>query len=271
MNRNKIEQVFNLREKVVLVTGAAGLIGSRFCQVLAQAGARLVAADIQEQKVGALVQDLQRSGLKAQSFPTDITSQESVRALLAQIKEQFGQLDVLVHCAAMDPKFDKVNKQKQTVGFEEYPLELWQQAMHVNLTGTFLCVQEAARLMVQQGWGNMVLVSSIYGMVAPDQRIYAKGFFKPPYYSVSKAGILGLTRYVASYYAGKNIRVNALSPGGIYHDHDELFVREYSNRTMLNRMADVSELEGALLFLASDASSYMSGANLVVDGGWTAW
>ena len=117
----------------------------------------------------------------------------------------------------------------------------------------------------------MVLVSSIYGMVAPDQRIYQKGLFKPPYYSVSKAGILGLTRYVASYYRGKNIRINALSPGGIYNDHDEQFVKEYSARTILNRMSDVSELNGALLFLASDASSYMTGANLVVDGGWTAW
>jgi len=268
---SKIEQVFNLKNKVVLVTGAAGLIGSRFCKALAEAEAKVAVADIQEQKTLTLAQELQTQGFQAAGFPVDITSPSSIRGMMNRIKNNFGQLDVLVHCAAMDPKFDRANMKKHNASFEDFPLEIWQQAIDVNLTGAFLCVQEAARAMVKQKHGVMVLVSSIYGIVAPDQRMYQKGLFKPPYYSVSKAGILGLTRYVASYYAGKNIRINALSPGGIYNDHEEQFVREYSSRTILNRMADVSELEGALLFLASDASSYMTGANLVVDGGWTAW
>lgn len=268
---SKIEQIFNLQNKVILVTGAAGLIGSKFCRVLAETGAIVAVADIQEQKTFALAQELQNQGFQAAGFSVDITSLKSVHEMVAQIVSRFGRLDVLVHCAAMDPKFDRANRKEHTAGFEDFPLEVWQQALDVNLTGAFLCVQEAARVMLKQKQGVMVLVSSIYGMVAPDQRIYQKGLFKPPYYSVSKAGILGLTRYVASYYAGKNIRINALSPGGIYNDHEEAFVREYSSRTILNRMADVSELEGALLFLASNASSYMTGANLVVDGGWTAW
>ena len=266
-----IEQIFNIKDKVILVTGAAGLIGSKFCAVLAEAGAKVAAADLQEEKTLAIAKELQAKQFQAAGFQVDITSQESVRQMMEQIVERFGRLDVLVHCAALDPKFDKANKEKQTTGFEDFPIELWQKALDVNLTGAFLCTQEAARIMAKQGSGAIVLVSSIYGMVAPDQRIYQKGLFKPPYYSVSKAGILGLTRYVASYYWGKNIRVNALSPGGIYNDHDDQFVKEYSARTILNRMSDVSELNGALLFLASDASSYMTGANLVVDGGWTAW
>jgi NAD(P)-dependent dehydrogenase (short-subunit alcohol dehydrogenase family) len=268
---SKVEQVFDLHEKVVLVTGAAGLVGSDFCKTLAETGAKVAAADIQEQKISALVRNLQTQGFQVQDFTVDIADQNSVRNMVDQIVSCFGHLDVLVHCAALDPKFDRENQQRHTAEFENFPLELWQQAMDINLTGAFLCVREAARVMAEQKKGVMVLVSSIYGIVAPDQRIYQHGLFKPPYYSVSKAGILGLMRYVASYYAGQNIRVNALSPGGIYNDHAEEFVREYSSHTILNRMANVSELEGALLFLASDASSYMTGANLVVDGGWTAW
>lgn len=266
-----IEKTFNIKDKVILVTGAAGLIGSRFCEVLAGSGAKVAAADLQKEKTLALAKELEEKQFQAAGFEVDITSQESVHQMMERIVECFGRLDVLVHCAALDPKFDKANKGKQTSGFEDFPLELWQKALDVNLTGAFLCVQEAARFMAKQGSGVMVLVSSIYGMVAPDQHIYQKGLFKPPYYSVSKAGILGLTRYVASYYRGKHIRINTLSPGGIYNDHDEQFVEKYSARTILNRMGDVSELNGALLFLASDASSYMTGANLVVDGGWTAW
>ncbi len=268
---SRVDQIFNLNDKVVLVTGAAGLIGSRFCQVLAESGAKVAAADLQKEKVLNLVKKIAGGHSQAAGFQVDITSAESVHQLMEETLARFGRLDVLVHCVALDPKFDKANMEKQTVGFEDFPLELWQKALDVNLTGAFLCVQEAARIMAGQSSGVMVLISSIYGMVAPDQRIYPEGLFKPPYYSVSKAGILGLTRYVASYYAGKNIRINALSPGGIYNDHAEPFVKEYSRRTILNRMADVSELDGALLFLASDASSYMTGANLVVDGGWTAW
>jgi len=147
--------------------------------------------------------------------------------------------------------------------------------LDVNLTGMFLCAQAAVKPMLEQNHGVIINICSTYGLVGPDQRIYQRPGqeqqFKPVYYSVSKAGVLGLTRYLATYYAGKNIRANALTPGGVYNQHQEPFLTNYNYRTVMGRMAAQDEMNGALLLLASDASSYMTGANLVVDGGWTAW
>ena len=194
--------------------------------------------------------------------------------------DAFGHLDILVNSAALDPKFDLGHRDSDqhrfgSGAFEDFPLAAWDQALAVNLTGAFLCCQAVARPMLSQGGGVIVNLSSIYGLSAPDQRLYQRpgepARFKPVYYSVTKAGILGLTQYLAAYYAGKNIRVNALSPGGVYNGHDPAFVQSYSARAILGRMAEKDELNGALLFLVSEASAYMTGANLVVDGGWTAW
>ena len=176
----------------------------------------------------------------------------------------------------MDPKFDAENLEKQKGNaFETYPLDAWKQALDVNLTGMFLCCQAAVKPMLDQDHGVLINICSTYGLVGPDNRIYEKPgqpqSYKPVFYSVTKAGVLGLTHYLATYYAGKNIRSNALTPGGVYVNHDELFVKNYSARTVIGRMAHQDEMNGALLFLASEASSYMTGANLVVDGGWTAW
>ncbi|MCJ7511497.1 MAG: SDR family oxidoreductase, partial [Anaerolineales bacterium] len=177
--------------------------------------------------------------------------------------------------AALDPKFDREHSDRPAGAFEDFPLDAWNQALAVNLTGAFLCAQAVAPIMLPQGRGVIVNICSTYGLVGPDQRIYQRTGeaprFKPVVYSVTKAGILGLTRYLATYYAGQGIRVNALTPGGVFNDHDDQFVHNYSARTVLGRMAHKDEMNGALLFLASDASSYMTGANLVVDGGWTAW
>jgi 2-deoxy-D-gluconate 3-dehydrogenase len=280
--------MFDLHGRVAVVTGGAGLLGNQFCQTLAQAGAQVVVADLDGRRAQEVAQDLQA----AISVEVDVTSPESVQRMVNLTLETFGRLDILVNSAALDPKFDPANRmnyirlasvrspagssQPSAWGsFEDYPLELWNQAIQVNLTGPFLCSQAAVKPMLTQGKGVIVNIASMYGIVGPDQRIYQKAGepiqYKPAYYSVTKAGILGLTRYLATYYAGKNIRVNALSPGGVYNNHDEEFLQAYSTRTVLGRMARVDEMNGALLFLASDASSYMTGANLVVDGGWTAW
>jgi 2-deoxy-D-gluconate 3-dehydrogenase len=184
-------------------------------------------------------------------------------------------VDVLVNSAAIDPKFDASHSGLDDSAFETYPVELWRKALDVNLTGAFLCSQAVSAAMLKQGSGSIINLCSMYGLVGPDQRLYEKEGspmrYKPVFYPVTKAGILGLTRYLATYFAGKGIRANALTPGGIYNDNDEVFVKNYSARAVMGRMARKDEMNGALLFLASDASSYMTGSNLVVDGGWTAW
>jgi NAD(P)-dependent dehydrogenase (short-subunit alcohol dehydrogenase family) len=273
---------FNLSGKVAIVTGGPGLLGREFCRTLAEAGAKVVVADINADGVNALTTRLIKDGFHALGIATDVTQPESVKALVEETLATFGRLDVLVNSAALDPKFDPealaelAQPGAISGAFEDYPLNAWQSALDVNLTGMFLCCQAAVRpMLAAEKKGSIINICSTYGLVAPDQRIYQRDgrqtSYKPVYYSVTKAGVLGLTRYLAAYYAGTDIRVNALTPGGIFNNHDEVFLNAYSARTIMGRMADKDEMNGALLFLASDASSYMTGSNLVVDGGWTAW
>ena len=282
MNPDNILQKFNLSGKVAIVTGAPGLLGQEFCRTLAEAGASVVVADINADGVNALATTLIKSGTHALGVATDVTQPESVHALLQETLETFGHLDILVNSAALDPKFDpealaEMSKRGAVSGaFEDYPLESWRTALDVNLTGMFLCCQAAVKPMLAQGKkGSIINICSTYGLVAPARRIYQRegvqASAKPAHDSVTKAGVLGLTRYLSAYYAGTDIRVNALTPGGIFNNHDEVFLKAYTTRTVMGRMANKDEMNGALLFLASDASSYMTGSNLVVDGGWTAW
>ena len=270
--------LFDLSGRTAVVTGGAGLLGSEFCISLAQAGARVAIVDRNSSSGAELAESIRKQGFEAISIETDITNPESVQQMAATTLNTFGRLDILVNSAALDPKFDPQHHTQETHGsgaFEDFPLEAWNQAVNVNLTGAFLCCQAVSKPMLEQGSGVMINVSSIYGVVAPDQRVYQRPSkppqFKPVYYSVTKAGILGLTRYLAAYFAGKKIRVNALTPGGVFNGHDDDFIQAYSARSVMGRMAKKDEMNGALLFLASDASAYMTGANLVVDGGWTAW
>ena len=289
----KMAELFDLPSREAVVTGGGGLLGAEFCKALGGAGAATVIADIYEaaaNKIAASLNklepksDRQSHNLtnKALAVQVDVTAKESEQTLIQSKVAEFSKKAILVNSAALDPKFDlrgdeelNGNLDPLSTEFEEYPLESWNQAIDVNLTGTFLCCQEAGQQMRAQGGGVIINVCSIYGLVGPDQRIYKRDGerpqFKPAYYSVTKAGVLGLTSYLATYYAGKNIRVNALTPGGVYNDHDDEFLTAYSARTVMGRMAEKDEMNGALLFLASDASSYMTGGNLVVDGGWTAW
>lgn len=272
---NELPAAFNLEGKVALITGSAGLLGAEFSRTLGRAGATLALVDLDAETNERFSNEIAQAGQNVLAITADVTEPGSVRELVDQVLEQYGRLDILVNSAAMDPKFDPEHHGEHARTFEDYPLEAWSQALQVNLTGLFLMTQAAVRPMLEQKGGVIVNICSIYGLVAPDQRIYQRPDraveYKPVYYSVTKAGVLGLTRYLASYYAGKNIRVNALTPGGVFNQHDEVFVEQYAARTMLGRMARRDEMNAALLFLASDASSYMTGANLVVDGGWTAW
>ncbi len=273
-----IQEKFDLSGRVAVVTGGAGLLGAEFSRTLAEGGAAVAVVDLNAQAAQKVAGALCEAGYQAQGYATDITDPAAVQALTASVIKDYGRLDILVNSAALDPKFDASASAKGIApgNFEDYPLEQWNAAMGVNLTGMFLVTQACVKPMLRQGKrGSIINICSTYGLNGPDQRIYIKDgqrvAFKPVYYTVTKAGVLGFTKYLAAYYAGTEIRVNALTPGGVFNNHEEYFVRNYSAKTILGRMARKDEMNGALLFLASDASSYMTGNNLVVDGGWTAW
>jgi len=273
---SNVMEKFSMAGSVAIVTGAAGLLGRQFSRTLAQAGAKVLLADLNVNAAQAQADTIRAEGLSAVACSVNVTDPQSTKAMVKKTIDLFGRLDVLVNSAALDPKFDPQNQSAQSANaFENYSLQSWRDTMDVNLTGMFLVSQAAVVPMLVQEQGVIVNISSIYGLVGPDQSIYCisgeREKFKPVDYSVTKAGVLGLTRYLAAYYAGKNIRVNALTPGGVYNEHDEGFVKNYSARAVMGRMAEIDEMNGAMLFLASNASSYMTGANLIVDGGWTAW
>jgi len=273
-----IQQKFDLTGRVAVVTGGVGLLGAEFCRTLAEAGASVAVVDLNASASQGTADTLTKSGYNALAIPADITKPDSVNAMVEKVLSEFGRLDILVNSAALDPKFDPDAAKKGIApgAFEDYPLAQWNAAMNVNLTGMFLVTQACVKPMIAQGKkGSVINICSTYGLNGPDQRIYIKDgqrvAFKPVYYTVTKAGVMGFTKYLAAYYADTEIRVNALTPGGVFNNHDEYFVKNYSAKTIMGRMAKKDEMNGALLFLASDASSYMTGNNVVVDGGWTAW
>lgn len=266
---------FNLIDQVAVVTGGAGFLGRQFCKTLAQAGAKVICADVKLDSAKEWLKELDSQDLKITSFQMDVTKPKENQALSLFVEREFKKLDILVTCAAVDPKFDNSYTPQFDYSFEKYPLEFWQTTLNVNLTGAFLSAQAAIPLMLKNSYGVVIMISSMYGLVAPDQRIYqvqGELFLKKPAdYPVSKAGIIALVKYLAAYYAGLPVRFNALSPGGVYNNQSEKFVKNYSFRSPLGRMANAEEMNAALLFLASPASSYMNGANLVMDGGWSTW
>jgi len=268
------ENLFDLEGRVIVLTGGAGLLGGRYTAALSRAGARVVVADLDGEAAARLAASV--PGGRAIAVPTDVTDDLSVRRLREVVLDSFGRVDGLVNNAALDPKFEKGDEEAHRDDFENHPLDLWRRALDVNVTGAFLCARTFAPALTESGGGSIVNIASIYGMVGPDQRIYHDGASGPPrtkpaFYSVSKSALFGFTRYLAAYYAGRPLRVNTLTLGGVENDHESGFVQRYSARTPMGRMAHRDEYCGALVFLLSDASSYMTGANLVVDGGWTAW
>lgn len=268
---------FRMDGQTAVVTGGIGLLGKEFCKTLAQAGADVIVADLNGAAAETVAAEIRGTGGKAFGVGVNVTDPASVEAMVDFALEKTGRLDVLVCSAALDPKFDNTQG-KHLNDFESYPLKQWQDALDVNLTGLFLCAQAAVRPMKAQNHGVIINICSTYGLVGPDQRLYerpgqdpAQKQFKPVFYSVTKSGVVGLTKYLATYFAGTGIRANCLTPGGVFNNHDDVFNSQYSARTVLGRMAHKDEMSGALLYLASDASTYMTGSNLVVDGGWTAW
>jgi NAD(P)-dependent dehydrogenase (short-subunit alcohol dehydrogenase family) len=274
-----VSEAFSLSGRVAVVTGAAGLLGRRHCAALAAAGARVVATDLDQVSCAEIAADLARQpggeALGHAAHAADITRPESVRGLLAAVLDRWGRLDVLVNNAAVNEKVEEGDA-GDLLRFESHPLELWKRSFAVNVTGTFLCCQVLGGEMARRGSGSIVNLASTYALVAPDQALYRRAdgtqtFWKSAAYPATKGAVLALTRHLAAYWGRSGVRVNALSPGGVENGQEPGFVARYAERTPLGRMARPDDYAGALVFLASDASAYMTGANLIVDGGWTAW
>jgi len=263
--------------RTIILTGAAGLLGRQYARALATEGAHVVLADLEASGVVAFADSLAAEGHHVTAVPTDVTDESSVARLVTTASSNTGRIDGLVNNAAINPAFDKAHSGTHGVSFEDFPTGMWQAALAVNLTGPFLCARAVTPYMRAQRAGVIVNVSSTYGLVGPDQRLYASDdptvppSFKPVTYSVTKSAMVGLTRYLATYFAGTGIRVNTLTPGGVFNDQSPEFVHRYEARTPMGRMAERHEYNAALVFLLSDDSSYMTGSNLVIDGGWTAW
>jgi NAD(P)-dependent dehydrogenase (short-subunit alcohol dehydrogenase family) len=264
---------FDLDGKVCVVTGGLGLIGRAFCRALADAGGTVVVTDLDHARC---VERAASYGHRALGHGADITSPASLCALRDAILGRHDRIDVLVNSAAIDDKFESPASAAQASMAEHYPVEQFRKILDANVTGTFLACQILGTPMAAAGRGSIINVSSTYGLVGPDQSLYkrpdgSQPFFKSPAYPTTKAAVLGFTRYLATYWGARGVRVNALSPGGVENGQADHFIAAYAARTPLGRMAQATDYAGAIVFLASDASTYMTGANLVVDGGWTAW
>ena len=269
----KIPDLFSLKEKVAIVTGGLGLLGKHHCHALAEAGANVIVCDLDESECANFAATLSVLSL---GISVDITNKKSVQDLRRKVLSNYGKIDILVNNAALNDKFEDPLSVLEDSKFENYPVEMFRKSLNVNVTGMFLCSQVIGSEMAMKGYGSIINVASTYGIVAPDQSIYKnengeQTFYKSAAYPVTKGAAISFTRFLATYWANKGVRVNTLSPGGVQDNQEEFFVKNYSNKTPLGRMARPTDYKGALVFLASDASSYMTGANLIVDGGWTAW
>jgi NAD(P)-dependent dehydrogenase (short-subunit alcohol dehydrogenase family) len=265
--------LFSLKDKVAVVTGALGLLGRQHCYALSEAGATVVACDLNKDECISFASELGNDSI---GIRLDVTSHENLVELKETLLSKFGHIDILVNNAAINDMFESPALAAEQSMFENYPLELWKKSLDVNITGTFLCCQVLGTEMVRKGYGSIINIASTYGIVAPDQSLYAdkdgnQVFYKSASYPVTKGAVISFTKFLASYWGKKGVRINTLSPGGVENHQDEFFILSYSKKTPLGRMAKPTDYKGALIFLASDASAYMTGSNLIVDGGWTAW
>jgi gluconate 5-dehydrogenase len=261
--------LFSLKGKVAIVTGGAGQLGSQMCDALAEVGAHVVVASRNFKNCQHKARELTGKYNESIALQVDVTDKLSVQAMVEAVVQRFGHIDILVNNAYSG----------LSALFEEMTVEQWKSALDGAMTSTFLCSQAVSKVMMRQKKGVIINIASIYGIVAPDHRIYGRtGINSACNYGPAKAGVIQFTKWLAAYLAPYNIRVNCISPGGFYNeklkklpDYEEAFVPNYCSKTPLGRMGDQTDLKGVIVFLASDASKWMTGQNVVVDGGWTIW
>jgi len=268
--------MFDLKGRNIIITGSAGLLGSQYALTLSKVGANTILVDLDKKRNQKLMEDIKsKYHTKPKSYNIDVTSKDEILNLKDDILKNYDHVYGLINNVAFTTKASKVKKiEKFSSDFEEFPLDIWKKSIDVNLTSVFLCSQIFGREMLKKKKGVIVNIASTYGLVGADQRIYGNSKINSPSsYAATKGAIVNLTRYLAAYWHKKNIRVNTLSPGGVKDETYQKanFIKNYSDKTILGRMAKKTEYNGAILFLMSDASSYMTGSNLIVDGGWTAW
>jgi NAD(P)-dependent dehydrogenase (short-subunit alcohol dehydrogenase family) len=275
-----VSELFRLDGRVAVITGGGGMLGMKHAEAIAEVGGTPVLLDVNESKVKKGVAELrERFGPGPSGHAVDITELAAVRQVVGSIVGEKGHIDILINNAAMTVE-SSLREQGYFAPFEEYDVGLWERALRVSLTGAFICTQAVGRHMKDRRSGVVLNIASDVGVISPDHRIYRPDpkddypgtpFNTPLSYAVAKAGLINFTRYLATYWAPYNIRVNALSPAGVYNDHDERFVRRLTNLIPMGRMATKDEYKGAVVFLVSDASAFMTGFNVIMDGGRTCW
>jgi len=275
LTKTSYKDLFDLNGKVAVVTGGAGILGQNFCMGLSELGANVAVVDINLDKASEtakIISNLHKGNIHG--FACDVSDPSSVKEMVEEVVSEFGEINILHNNAAC--KSD--NLDAFFAPFEEYTLDQWREIMSVNIDGMFLVAQAVGNQMIKQGKGGSIIqTSSIYGVMAPDQSIYEGSFYldrkinTPAVYTTSKAAVIGLTKHLAAYWADKKIRVNTLTPGGTESGQNDEFKLRYSKRIPMGRMANADEMVGALLYLASDASSYVTGQNIIIDGGLNCW
>tara|TARA_B110000003_G_scaffold271220_1_gene305021 strand:- start:4839 stop:5678 length:840 start_codon:yes stop_codon:yes gene_type:complete len=268
---------YNISDKYALITGAAGMLGIQHSKALLEIGASIIITDINDTDLKIATEFLEKEGFakdKIFSYVMDVTNEMSIQSVVNQLKEKNIKVNILINNAAINPTTSSIEGNIRTTRLENFSLERWNKEVSVGLTGAFLCSKIFGTLMSKNGGGVILNISSDLSVIAPDQRLYYQDNLieelqavKPVTYSVIKTGMIGLTRYLASYWPDKGVRSNALSPGGVYFDQDKVFVDKINKLIPLARMANSDEYNSAIQFLCSDASAYMNGQNIVIDGG----
>lgn len=272
---------FSLEGRTAVITGGAGLLGRKHAETVLESGGRAVLVDISEKMLDKAVVQLKHSypGCEVMGAATDITNKDEIKALRSKLLERYSYIDILINNAANNPKVEGNAENMKKQRFEDFPISLWEDDIRVGLTGACICTQIFGAAMAGQKKGGVILnISSDLGIIAPDQRIYEKEglaeneqMVKPVTYSVVKHGLIGLTKYTATYWAKNRVRANVLCPAGVYNGQDEEFVRKLTGLIPIGRMADKNEYKSTVLYMISDASSYMNGSIVVVDGGRSCW